>query len=255
MKPLPEWYPLLRLIAAMALMTLGGAAMFAAVLVLEPARIEFDIGRGAASLPYGLYMLGFGLGGVVLGRMADRFGILVPALVGSVVMPLGLVVAAHAVTLWQFLLALGVLCGALGASFTFAPLVADISHWFYARRGLAVGVVISGSYVAGALWPTILQSWFDADGWREGFIRLGLVTGCAMVPLSLVLIPRPRHGDRVDGSERERALVSPLGFSMRGLQSLICLAGVACVFVAGFGGLRRPLLAVAVLSPTLAVRG
>ncbi len=224
----PAWYPLLRLFAALALMTLGGAAMYAAVLVLEPARSEFDIGRGAASLPYGLFMLGFGLGGVMIGRLADRVGIVLPAIVGSLVMPLGLVLAAHAVTLWQFLLALGVLCGLLGASFTFAPLVADISHWFTARRGLAVGIVISGSYLAGALWPTILQSWFDAEGWREAFVRLGLITGCAMVPLSLMLLPRPPHADTSVVTASTSRSTSPLGLSPLGLQSLICLAGVGC---------------------------
>ena len=222
------WYPLLRLGTALVLMTFGGAAMYASVLVLEPARIEFDIGRGAASLPYGLFMVGFGLGGVLLGRFADRFGILLPALLGSVIMPLGLYLAAQAVALWQFLIALSVMCGMLGASFTFAPMVADISHWFSAKRGLAVGIVISGSYLAGALWPTLLQSWIDTQGWRAAFERLSMLTAMAMLPLTVVLIPRARHADDSDVTRASNTVPQPLGYRFNRLQTLLCLAGIGC---------------------------
>jgi MFS family permease len=224
------WYPLLRLGVALCLMTLGGSAMYASVLVLEPARVEFATGRGLASLPYGLFMLGFGVGGVLMGRLADRFGVLVPALLGSVVMPLGLVLAAQAQSIVSFALALSLLCGALGASFTFAPMVADISHWFDRRRGLAMGVVISGSYVAGAVWPTLLQGWFDTLGWRATFSHLGLLTGVLMVPLSLLMFPRPVHheGAAASGHTAAAARHRPLGLSGRGLQGVICLAGIGC---------------------------
>ena len=72
-----------------------------------------------------------------------------------------------------------------------APLIADISHWFSRRRGLAVGIAFSGSYVAGAIWPPILQRMFDAQGWRESFIDLALLTLVLMALLSLLLYPKP----------------------------------------------------------------
>lgn len=222
-------YALIRLFASLTLMTIGGSAMYAAVIVLAPAAREFDIGRGAASLPYALFMAGFGTGGVAMGRLADRFGIVVPAIIGSLCLPAGLFAASHAATLIQFGLAVGVLCGFLGASFVFAPLIADISHWFTARRGLAVGIAISGSYVAGAVWPPVVQHLIDSDGWRATYVWLSLFTLCTMLPLCAALYRRPtlETTDAQDSALkplRRRSLQMPPNV----LQCLLCVAGVGC---------------------------
>ena len=72
-------YAWLRLMAALALMTIGGAGMYGIAVALAPVQAEFGATRGDASLPYTLTMLGFGLGGILMGRIADRFGVAVPA--------------------------------------------------------------------------------------------------------------------------------------------------------------------------------
>ena len=220
-------YPIVRLIASLTMMTVAISGMYAAVMVLEPVTEEFDIGRGAGALPYTLFMVGFGISNIVMGRAADRYGIMVIAVLGSLCLPLGLYVASESQTLFSFCLAMLVLCGFLGTGFSFGPLVADISHWFTARRGLAVGIVISGSYVGGAIWPPLLQQWIDAAGWRESFVTLAWVCGIIMLPLTLVFIRRPdiRSNSDVD---REAGASRPLGFSRSRLQSCICLAGVGC---------------------------
>ena len=171
-----EVYPLIRLATVLALMTLGCSAMYAGVMVLEPLALELDTGRGNSSLIYGTFMIGFALGGVFMGRLADRMGIMIPALIGSLALPAGFYLAAHASSILEICLAFSLLCGFLGSSFSMAPLIADISHWFSRRRGLAVGIAFSGSYVAGAIWPPILQRMFDAQGWRESFVDLALLT-------------------------------------------------------------------------------
>lgn len=222
-------YPVIRLAASLSLMTIGGSAMYAAVIVLAPASQEFETGRGAASLPYAFFMLGFGIGGVVMGRLADRFGIIVPAVIGSLSLPAGLYAASLAATMMQFSLALGVLCGFLGASFVFAPLVADVSHWFTLRRGLAVGIAISGSYVAGALWPPVVQHLVDLDGWRATYVWLAVFTLCTMLPLCAFLHRRPD----IEPAEGVNSPVKPirhrsLAMSPNLLQCLLCTAGVGC---------------------------
>lgn len=224
-----RWYPLIRLGASLALMTIGGSAMFASVIVLAPVAQEFHTGRGAASLPYSLFMIGFGTGGVVMGRLADRFGILAPALIGSLSLPAGLLLASHSESMTQFGAALGVLCGFLGASFVFAPLVADVSHWFSARRGLAVGIAISGSYVAGAVWPPILQYLVDTEGWRSAYAWLAGFTLCTMLPLCALLYRRPA----LEPSPGDGAAIKPLqhrslDMPPNVLQCLICVAGIGC---------------------------
>ena len=221
-------YPVVRLVASLLLMTIAGSAMYAAILVLEPAAAEFGTGRGAGSMPYTLFMIGFGVGGVMMGRLSDRFGIVVPALLASLCLPAGLLFAARATELWHFSVSLGVLCGLFGMAATFAPVASDISHWFRARRGLALGIVISGTYVAGAVWPPVLQHWIDTLGWRATFHGLGVSTLFAMLPLSLVLYRSPLI-DHEDGpTQGHGTRRRPLGFSSRSLQGLLCIAGVGC---------------------------
>ena len=221
-------YPVVRLFASLLLMTIAGSAMYAAILVLEPAAEEFGTGRGAGSMPYTLFMIGFGLGGIMMGRLSDRFGIAAAALLASLCLPAGLLFAARATELWHFSVSLGVLCGLFGMSATFAPVASDISHWFSARRGLALGIVISGTYVAGAVWPPVLQHWIDTHGWRATFQGLGNLTLFTMLPLGIVLY-RPARIDRSDGSvTRNGSRPHPLGFSGRSLQGLLCIAGIGC---------------------------
>jgi MFS family permease len=221
-------YPLIRLTTALALMTLGCSAMYAGVMVLEPLSLEFDTGRGNSSLIYSTFMIGFALGGVVMGRLADRMGIMIPALIGSLALPAGFYLAAHASSILEISLAFSLLCGFLGSSFSMAPLIADISHWFSRRRGLAVGITFSGSYVAGAIWPPILQRMFDAQGWRESFIDLALLTLILMALLSLLLYPRPPMNEQQPetGSVDSKSANSLVSGGT--LQSLIYLAGFGC---------------------------
>ena len=209
-------------------MSVAGSAMYAAILVLQPAAAEFDTGRGAGSMPYTLFMIGFAVGGVLMGRISDRFGIIAPALLASLCLPAGLLFAARASELWHFSVSLGVLCGLFGMAATFAPVASDISHWFTARRGLAVGVVISGTYVAGAVWPPVLQHFIDTYGWRATFHGLGNLTLFMMLPLSIALY-RPAVVDREDSLVRgSRTRRRPLGIHSRSLQGLLCVAGVGC---------------------------
>lgn len=221
-------YPLIRLTTVLALMTLGCSAMWAGAIVLEPIANEFNTGRGNSSLIYGTFMIGFALGGVVMGRLADRMGIMIPALIGSLALPAGFYLAAHASSILEISLAFSLLCGFLGSSFSMAPLIADISHWFNRRRGLAVGIAFSGSYVAGAIWPPILQRMFDAQGWRESFIDLALLTLIFMALLSLLLYPRPPTNEQLPTTGSANSNLTNSAISAGTLQSLICLAGFGC---------------------------
>ena len=223
-----EVYPLIRLATVLALMTLGCPAMYAGVMVLEPLALELDTGRGNSSLIYGTFMIGFALGGVFMGQLADRMGIMIPALIGSLALPAGFYLAAHASSILEICLAFSLLCGFLGSSFSMAPLIADISHWFSRRRGLAVGIAFSGSYVAGAIWPPILQRMFDAQGWRESFVDLALLTLILMALLSLLLYPRSPINKQLPTASSANSNLTNSAISAGTLQSLIYLAGFGC---------------------------
>ncbi|MDA0276145.1 MAG: MFS transporter, partial [Proteobacteria bacterium] len=167
-------YAWLRLAASLALMTISGVGMYVSSVALPAIQTEFGVDRSHASLPYTVTMVGFGLGSILMGRLADRFGVMVPTLVGGACLGAGFVFAGMAGSLWSFIAVLGVLVGLLGTAAGFAPLVADTSMWFDRRRGIAVAICASGNYLAGAIWPPVLQHFFDAVGWRATFIGVGV---------------------------------------------------------------------------------
>jgi MFS family permease len=221
-------YAWARLGAALALMTLGGSGMYSISVALAPVQAEFGITRGGASLPYTLTMIGFGVGGILMGKLSDRFGVMVPTIIGAIGLGSGFVLAGNAGSLWQFSLAHGILIGLLGCSATFAPLVADTALWFNRRRGIAVAICASGNYLAGAVWPPILQYGFDTIGWRQTYAGVGIVCTVTMLLISFALRPRPPAIDAASpatgGSKSDR----PLGFSPNALTAILALAGVAC---------------------------
>jgi MFS family permease len=221
-------YPLVRLFAALTLMTIGGAAMYAIIVSLKPLATEFGTGRGVASLPYTLTMIGYGIGGILMGRISDRVGVMWPALFGSFMLAGGFYVASQVETLWQLCVVQGLMIGLLGSSATFAPLVADISHWFVRRRGIAVAIVISGNYLAGATWPPIIQGIIDEDSWRGAYQTLSLFCLVAMPLLALLLYkPAPIIHDEAATTSGPGGY-RPLGMAPNSLQCIVCFAGIGC---------------------------
>jgi MFS family permease len=150
-------------------------------------------------------------------------------MIGGVCLGGGLALAASAHSLWAFVLAHGLLIGFLGTSTTFGPLVADISHWFTRRRGLAVAICISGNYVAGTFWPPVMQALFDAYGWRTAYMIAGAFCMAAMVPLAWMLRRRsPIGAVEAEAAPAHPAPSRPLGMSPAALQALLVLAGITC---------------------------
>jgi MFS family permease len=217
-----------RLAVALLLSTIGGVGMWSVVVALPAVQAEFAVARGDASLPYTLTMIGFGLAGIFMGRLSDRFGIVVPVVVGTCAMALGFVTASAVPGLAQFILAQGLLIGA-GSSATFAPLLADTSQWFSRRRGMAVGIFASGNYLSGTLWPPLLQHFIATEGWRATYFGVGLFCLATMIPLGLLLRRRPPALEvgPAHGLAAARSL-RPLGLSSNALQTLLIVAGVAC---------------------------
>jgi MFS family permease len=222
-------YAWARLGVSLALMTISGCSMYAVVVVLPAVQAEFGIARADASLPYALTMIGFGVGGLFMGRLADRFGVMVPVLIGAVSLGIGFALAGMAGSIWTFSLAHGLLIGACGSSALFAPLIADTSLWFTRRRGIAVAICASGNYVAGAIWPPVVNHFVAIYGWRNTYEGIGLFCMVTLSALALFLRRRPpAHAADTASSATGGSSLRPFGFSPAVAQSLLCVAGIAC---------------------------
>ena len=223
-------YAWMRLAVSLMLMTIGGSGMYSVTVVLPRIQSEFGVARADASLPYTMTMIGFGLGGILMGRLADRFGVLIPVGLGAFGLGAGFIAAGLAPNLWLFCAAQGLLIGFLGTSATFAPLVADTSQWFDRRRGIALAICMSGNYAAGAVWPPVMQYFIDSVGWRQTYLGMGIFCVATIVPLSLVLRRRPPiHAlAPVTPGVPLQAGSRPMGMNPGTVQALLCVAGVSC---------------------------
>ncbi|CAN5250608.1 MFS transporter [soil metagenome] len=210
---------------ALVIGSLGSVGMWSVVVALPAVQAEFAANRGAASLAFTLTMAGFGLGGIVAGKLTDRFGIVMTVALAAVLMGAGYVAAAQAMALWQFNL-ICIVIGA-GSSATFGPLMAEASHWFERRRGFAVTVAATGSYVGGTFWPPLVNWWIQSFGWRPAHIAIGIVsTGLMLLALAIL---RLQMGA---GSQRSHVNAPPpkldLRLSSNTLTALLFVAGIGC---------------------------
>ena len=219
-------YAWTRLCVALVLGTVGSVGMWSFVVALPAVQADFGVDRGEASLPFTLTMIGFGLGSIVMGRLADRFGIVLPVVCGAFALGAGYMLSGFAGSIWPFALAQGLL--GFGSAATFGPLMTDISHWFVRRRGIAVALASSGNYLAGTLWPPIIQHFIASDGWRATQIGIGVLCILSMLPLVVALRRRP-PAHHVAQANAATSGSRPLpGVSANALMVLLCIAGIAC---------------------------
>ena len=223
-------YAVMRLMVTLAIMTIGASGMYVVPVMLPAVQAEFGVARADASAPYAFLMIGFGVGGLLMGRLADRFGVMVPLVLGAVGLGVGMVTAGLATHMWTFNLAHGLLMGFFGISATFSPLLADTSLWFVRRRGIAVAVCASGNYLGGAIWPPIVQHFVETAGWRQAYIGMGIVCSTSMMLLAIAFMRRrpPLASPAAAQSGREAMPPMPFGLTPHAAQVLLCIAGLAC---------------------------
>ena len=222
-------YAFWRLIKSLVIMVMGSSCMFIVSVVLPEVQAEFGVSRSEASLPSTLLWIGFGAGGLLMGRVADRWGVWTCLLIGAAGLSIGFIWAAYTTDLLVFALVHGIFLGFFGTSAMFAPLVADTSLWWNKRRGIAVAVCASGNYLAGAIWPPLTQLGVSTIGWRDTYIWMGLLSGISVALLALLMRRRPPLAQvSALANNLVAGVARPFGLNINHAQFLMCVAGLAC---------------------------
>jgi MFS family permease len=174
--------------------------------------------------------------------------VMVPVLIGGVGLSAGYVAASFAQNITAFAWIHGLVIGMLGAAATFSPLVADTAVWFEKRRGIAVAICASGNYLAGAVWPPIIQSLVAQHGWRQTYVFMAVVCAVTVPLLALRLRRRavlpqasvePAAGASTATSSAATAFATssaasapdrsrPFGLPINAALVLLIVAGIAC---------------------------
>jgi MFS family permease len=212
-----------RLGISVLITSIGGVGMWSFVVALPTVQADFGILRAEASVAYTLLMFGFAIGSVAAGKLADRFGIRPTLMLGACSLGLGYIGSSLAPSLPFF--AAGHLLIGLGTATGFGPLIADLTYWFERRRGIAVGICSSGNYLAGAVWPPLIQPFIASDGWRATHFAIGIICMATLLPLSLLLKRQRKFGP---GDASTTGSTNAFGISPLKLQILLSIAGVAC---------------------------
>jgi MFS family permease len=227
MRSIETPYSWIRLLATITLSTLGCVGLWSLAVALPAVQADFGVQRAGASLPYTLTMIGFMVGGITVGRFADRFGILPPFAGGTILMCLGYILTASAPTLPVFAVVSGLTIG-LGSAASFAPLVADASLWFDRHRGLAISLATIGSSLSGVVWPPIIQHFIAEVGWRQTHVGIAIFCLATMLPLALVLRRRPVFDKPAIEAASIGNATRAIDMSPNAIHALLTVAGLCC---------------------------
>lgn len=219
-------YSWARLAVTLLIATVGSAGMWSIIVIMPAVQAEFGVDRADASLPYTLTMIGFAAGNLVIGRAVDRYGVSVSLIGATACITVGFVLSATSPSIYV-MSAYQLLVG-FGAAASFGPLMADISHWFLRRRGIAVAVTACGNYLSGVIWPILLTTVLGDPGWRTIYLVLAAISVMTMVPLALLLRRRVSAAATKIAGDLADANVRAVHFTPRMLQLLLVIAGIGC---------------------------
>jgi MFS family permease len=174
----------------LVILALSFGAPWVTIVALKAIAADTGGLRSVPALASALAWLGFGTGGIVMGHVAEKFGIRSTVIFGAVMIAIGLTLSTGGET-WQLYVGQGLFMGFLGIGGMNAPFYVYVSRWFDRRRGSALALISSGSYVAGAIWPSIFERAIAHAGWQQTMIYYGLLQAAVIVPLAAVFLRWP----------------------------------------------------------------
>src|SRR5215475_8513909 len=179
------------MIAIACVLVLGTAfgAPWMAAVALKDIAAEVGGSRSVPALANSLAWFGSAIGGIAMGWIAERVGVRWTVMFGAAMMGLGLAIASLGPT-WPLYIGYGVFVGLIGLSGINAPLYVYISKLFERRRGSALALISSGTYIAGALWPPIFERAIAYGGWRHTMLGFGILEACVIVPIAALYLRR-----------------------------------------------------------------
>jgi len=213
---------------ALAILAVGYGAPLVAVVGLEPIQTSLHSDRSVVALAGAIAWVGTGIGGILMGWVADRIGIRATTSIGAAATGAGLALAATG-GVWALYVGHGLLIGLIGNGALYAPLLVYVSRWFDRRRGTALALISSGQYIAGIVWPTFLEWGIARYGWQATMAGFGAATVLLILPISLFfLAPAPEPVVRPVSNAAAAPTPRVMGLPPNSVQAMLCLASFLC---------------------------
>jgi len=183
----------------------GGIIFWSMGMYISAFEDHFGESRAKITLIETFVIVGSNILSPIIGIVVDRWSARYSMSIGSLSVGLGLIVCSMAGTLMTVWVAF-ILFIPLGVvSVGVLPSSAVISRWFRKRRGLALGISVTGSSIGGMLVPPILAWLFITYGWRTGMLSVGIFA-IILAPIFYIFIadrPDDRGLEQEEDSENE----------------------------------------------------
>ena len=213
---------------ALATMLMAFGTGWITAVALKDIAAEVGGTRSIPALASALAWLGGGVGGILMGQIAERVGVRRVVMFGALMVALGLVISTRGAP-WPLWIGHGLFIGLIGLGGINAPLYVYVSRWFDRRRGSALALISSGSYLAGAIWPPLFERAIATIGWRETMLWYALVEVLVILPLAAVFFTHPP--EVVPTTVRQGGAAEParvLGWKPNLVFAFLCAAGIMC---------------------------
>jgi MFS family permease len=215
-------------VVALLVMAFSFGAPWVAVVALKAIAADFGGTRSTPALASSLGWIGVGVGGILMGRIAERIGVRFTVMFGAAMIFAGLAISSFGRP-WQLFLGHGVFIGLFGNGGINAPLYVYVSKWFDRRRGSALALISSGGYMAGALWPPVFERAVAAVGWQNTMLGYGVVAAAVILPLAIIFLRAPPEAPRTHLGGFENPREGPvLGWPRNLVFGMICAASFLC---------------------------
>ncbi|MDA9193895.1 MFS transporter [Alphaproteobacteria bacterium] len=200
--------------------------IWSVVVVLPEIEREFNSSRASSALPYTFTLAGFAIGNFIIGSIVDRIGIAKATIYASLLISSNFLLCSLSdslliITSSHFFLGLGTAVG-------FGPLIADITHWFVKRRGIAVAIIASGNYLSGVVWSPLIGIMLSSFTWRDIYLSIAIVLPTVAIPFAFLLLNKTtkiKSDTENDFYANNSKLVKISGGR---LQFLLGMAGIGC---------------------------
>ena len=215
-------------VAALVTMLMAFGAAWIVAVALKDIAAEVDGIRSIPALAVSLAWLGSGAGGILMGRLADKIGTRWTIVSATLMIGLGLVISTLGPH-WPLWIGHGLFIGLIGLGGVNAPMYIYISRWFDRRRGSALALISSGSYLAGAMWPPLFERAIVEFGWRQTMLWYGALEMAVIVPLALIYFSAPPEAIHpATPADRARGEMRVLGWPPNVVFAVMCAATVLC---------------------------
>jgi MFS family permease len=213
--------------AALVVLAMSFGAAWITAIALKDIAAEVGGSRSIPALATSLAWLGSGVGGILMSQIADRVGTRTTVILGSVMIAVGLTISTFGPP-WPLWVGHGLFIGLIGIGGINAPIYIYVSRWFDRRRGSALALISSGTYLAGTIWPPIFQRAIIDFGWRQSMLYYALLEILVVVPVAAIYFRAPPEAFHPaapgHGSDGSRVL----GWPPNAVFAMMCCAAVLC---------------------------